>query len=181
MYIYICSKKPLFLYKPNPELFDPETVAYALSNIPRFAGHCKPYWSVAAHSLLVRAIAPEDAKSLALLHDVAEMITGDIPRPVKEEIDSEKLRYIEEKATHAACKYYGVDFCDFKARELVRQADNQALKWEMAWFFGRGDKTTHLEKWAELCCGPRWYDREAQREAFEKALFELAESNKQKR
>ena len=63
-------------------------IAWALSNICRFNGHCTTFYSVASHSIIVARIiynATTD-KHLALwglLHDASEAYLGDIVRPLK--------------------------------------------------------------------------------------------------
>lgn len=88
------SGKQFWPLAPRVQDVELEDIAHALSNICRFNGHCKRFYSVAEHSLLVlgevrRMIArgkvtehPRLLK-LALLHDAAEAYLGDIIRPVK--------------------------------------------------------------------------------------------------
>ncbi|RYF85792.1 MAG: hypothetical protein EOO03_12755, partial [Chitinophagaceae bacterium] len=58
-------------------------IATALSRIPRFGGHTCAFYSVAQHSVLVAALAPDYLKKEALLHDAAEAYLGDVIKPLK--------------------------------------------------------------------------------------------------
>ncbi len=55
----------------------------ALSRQCRFNGHCKVFYSVLEHQCLVAALAPVGFKREALLHDLAESLTGDLITPLK--------------------------------------------------------------------------------------------------
>ena len=63
-----------------------EDFLFALGRLPRFAGATITYWTVLQHSWLVYLLSgglPEEVRKLTLIHDFAEIITGDIPSPVK--------------------------------------------------------------------------------------------------
>lgn len=72
---------------PRPEEVHIEDIAHALSYQCRYAGHCRYFWSVAAHSLQVerwvRRSWVQSASAWALMHDAAEAYLVDLPRPVK--------------------------------------------------------------------------------------------------
>ncbi len=69
-----------------PSLID---IAVSLSRQPRFAGHCRRWWSVLDHTLfcdeLVKGAAPGNrpARLVMLLHDAHEAITADVPSDCK--------------------------------------------------------------------------------------------------
>lgn len=74
---------------PDPAQIEIGDIAHGLSNICRFAGQCREFYSVAQHSVLVSlALEKEPGATVedlrwGLLHDAAEAYTGDIPSPVK--------------------------------------------------------------------------------------------------
>jgi hypothetical protein len=68
---------------PRPGDFDIADIAHALSNLCRYGGHSKKFYSVAEHSVYVsRVVAPRFAL-VGLLHDATEAYLVDVPRPIK--------------------------------------------------------------------------------------------------
>ncbi len=68
---------------PRPEEICIEDIAHALSNLCRFTGHCREFYSVADHSVRVSyACDPQDAL-WGLLHDAPEAYLADMSRPIK--------------------------------------------------------------------------------------------------
>jgi hypothetical protein len=72
---------------PKPEEVAIEDIAHALSQICRFTGHTKQFYSVADHCLNVERYLRDSCSAkvrlYALLHDAAEAYVCDIARPLK--------------------------------------------------------------------------------------------------
>jgi hypothetical protein len=68
---------------PRVEDIRIEDIAGALSKMCRYGGHCKKFYSVAEHCVLVARHAPDDLKLTALMHDASEAYLVDVPRPIK--------------------------------------------------------------------------------------------------
>jgi 5'-deoxynucleotidase YfbR-like HD superfamily hydrolase len=110
-----------------PDLWEPkiEPIAYGLSNICRFGGQCRPFYSVACHSVVVSSLVPKEYKLQALLHDAAEAFMGDVPSPLKMLIPDYKK--IENKLLKHILEYYG---CEGTIHPIIKKADLIALATE---------------------------------------------------
>lgn len=136
----------------NPDFnsIDIHDIAWALSRIPRFAGHtitAIPY-NVAQHSIyvseLVEAIVKGEVETdllldnsyyrdnvdlclKALLHDAHEAYTGDIPSPIKRIPElRETLKLIEMRLDHAISTSFGLDETTDSEKNLIKYADKLA-------------------------------------------------------
>lgn len=75
-------------------------IAHALSMIPRYNGHGAFHMSVAEHCVRLSFMVPQRVSALALMHDAAEYVMGDLARPVKallpgyQELEDRFLRII---------------------------------------------------------------------------------------
>lgn len=77
------SNKSFYLNKMNPENINIWDIHQGLSNICRFAGQITPDYKVAQHCCIVSDYLPDEFKFEGLMHDAAEWVTGDIPKPIK--------------------------------------------------------------------------------------------------
>lgn len=92
----------------QPEDIDIIDITHALSNVCRFNGHTREFYSVAQHSVLVsKACAPEDAL-WGLLHDASEAYMGDLVRPIKHHPDLYRYRNMELSVMFAVCERFGL-------------------------------------------------------------------------
>ncbi len=69
-------------FDPHEDEINIIDIAHALSNICRFSGHTKSFYSVAQHCIHVSELC-KDNKLEGLLHDSSEAYLSDVPRPVK--------------------------------------------------------------------------------------------------
>jgi len=114
-----------------------QDIAHSLANQCRFNGHTKIFYSVAEHSVLcyhyLNDLRNENDKKVklsaktlmyALMHDAAEAITSDIPKPFKQmfpEIEQKEKEYLA-----AIFDLLELDLEDAD-KELVKQADRYML------------------------------------------------------
>lgn len=114
---------------PATAVFALEDIAYHLARLNRFTG---AGISVAQHSLLVAARvevlgAATEVKLHALLHDAPEMLTGDIPAPLKAALaaigQGEGLRQIEQRIATAVAGHLLLPEIKQWSRDLILVAD----------------------------------------------------------
>jgi uncharacterized protein len=87
-YLQTVSGRWVNPFDPDPEQLDAGDIARALANQCRFGGHCRTFYSIAQHSVIVSELVEQrggDAQDAfaALMHDAAEAYLGDMPHPIK--------------------------------------------------------------------------------------------------
>lgn len=112
---------PLYL---KPEDISIEDIAHSLSNICRYGGHAREFYSVAQHSLLVSSLLPSEFRLEGLLHDAFEAYGGDIPRPIKYTETMDGYRQAEDWGHRVIAKYFGIPET---VSPEVKAADNAVL------------------------------------------------------
>lgn len=153
----------------RPEDADIETIAHALSNVGRFNGHLREFYSVAQHSVHVaervillrdqspRTIITGGAKLAlrALLHDASEAYIADVSRPVKHAKGMEQYRVIEGTIQGAIYECFGVGSVDLIEHDnILSHADNELLALE-AQQLGGWDITLWnipMPRWQRMLC-----------------------------
>lgn len=91
---------------PRPDDIHIEDIAHGLANICRFGGHCKSFYSVAQHSLIVANELPQSLRFCGLMHDATEAYIGDMVRPLKYQIP--QFREIEENLWRVIAEKFGL-------------------------------------------------------------------------
>ncbi len=137
----------------RPEDIYLEDIAHALSLICRFGGHCKRFYSVAAHSILchdeaLRRGYSRDVAVLALLHDIGETYWHDMGRPLKVAEGMEQYGIYLDKAQMVAERALGIESNTMVRRlslliephRIVKDIDDAVLKAEAAWLMPSGGK-----------------------------------------
>lgn len=92
----------------NPEGFNYsiEDIAHPLSNICRFGGHCRSFYSVAQHSVIIANLLPKELQMEGLFHDASEAFTVDIPKPLKVLLGDYNL--LEKRILKAILNHFGI-------------------------------------------------------------------------
>lgn len=135
-YVETYTGKHFYLRDPMVEDICLEDIAHALSLMPRFNGHTKEFYSVAAHSLHVEEMARRklqgcgayDPKALlaCLLHDAAEAYVGDMVQPLKRSMDAYKA--VERRIEAVILEAFSITPEDVP--EFLKNLDNIALMTE---------------------------------------------------
>lgn len=116
---------------PRVEDVKIEDIAHALSNLCRFTGHTRGFYSVAQHSVHVAEILPLEAQAYGLLHDATEAYMADLARPLKHDPALAEYRRLEAVLELVICARFGVDPLNTSIRSLVKEADELLLDAEL--------------------------------------------------
>lgn len=133
----------------RPELWDGnlDDIAHGLSNLCRFSGQCKVFYSVGMHSLFVAKLVSEEVSDIplneaspliqaALFHDAHEAFYVDVPSPLKGLL-GEQYKELCDRFDKQIAKTLGIDSTLFH-HPIVKAADNLALRWEGRHLFSQG-------------------------------------------
>lgn len=82
-YVITHTGRKFYPAHPRIEDIDIRDIAHSLSNLCRFTGHVKQFYSVAQHSIYVSKLMPPTLMLEGLLHDASEAYLGDIATPIK--------------------------------------------------------------------------------------------------
>jgi hypothetical protein len=95
-WIQTYTGKKFFPLNPRIEDICIQDIAHALSMQCRFTGHCKKFYSVAQHSVLVSYLCNEQDRKHGLLHDGSEYALGDVSSPLKRSGRFEEYKKMEK-------------------------------------------------------------------------------------
>jgi hypothetical protein len=139
-WMHTSAGKPYWPLSPRNGDVDIEVVAHALSNICRFGGHTRRFYSVAEHSWHCSFIGPDDEALERLLHDAAEAYVGDIIRPLKYS-DTIRAPYaaVEALNERVVAERFGLRY---PWPASVKRADEAVVTAEMDQLFDAVDKGT---------------------------------------
>lgn len=129
----------------------PEDIAAGLRQ-PRFSAQTEQIYTIAQHSLLVRALVEPVAEEIggpkgealrrcALMHDATEALIHDITRPLKSQLP--QYRTIEAQLDERLSRHFGYVWTK-ERRQIVKLADMQALAIEQR------DLVANVHPWPAL-------------------------------
>lgn len=124
--------KNFHIFEPKVEDVCIGDIAHALSNLCRFAGHSRSFYSVAQHSVLVSRILEGQGYAamvvmIGLMHDAPEAYIVDLPTPIKLQMPF----YMDTEAKIWRCitEKFGIK-CDGESYRALQIADNMAFATE---------------------------------------------------
>jgi uncharacterized protein len=141
-YIKVNSGRRFYILDPRPEDITVEDIAHALSNLCRFTGHGKRFYSVGEHSILCARVArkmglPTLQQLYCLCHDASEAVMNDLARPVKQNIP--QYKEIEDKIMSVMWEVLNIPKPSKEDYEIVKVVDNTLLVNEMLQIMDRVD------------------------------------------
>ena len=117
-------------FAPAPADLCIEDIAHALSNICRFTGHCRAFYSVAQHSLEMAARLPRPLQLAGLLHDASEAYLCDVARPLKQRPEFAFYRAAEAHLQTAILHRLGGFAESAAGHDQIKALDLRLLEWE---------------------------------------------------
>lgn len=128
-------------YPLDPSPYDVyiEDIAHALALQCRWTGHCKEFYSVAQHSVLVSEDCKREDALCGLLHDASEAYMCDLARPIKHDPRAAYYFEAEKKIMAAIAEKFGLEG---SIPQSVIESDNKYLLTE------RRDLLVHMD-WGE--------------------------------
>lgn len=138
--IHTYSGKRVDIVCPDQEQIALTDIAHALSFLCRGSGQTRVFFPVARHCVFCarEALAeglPREVALLCLLHDASEAYMADLPRPIKEELVPDYIRY---EQTLLACIYRKFLGREPTGEELarVKEIDDRLLPYDMKYLLG---------------------------------------------
>ena len=134
--------------RPDPAKIHLADIAHALSNVARYTGHSRTFYSVAEHSyrvltyvesLRIAGADPADsarrtreAHRWALMHDAAEAYMADIAAPIKSAPEFAPYRKAERDLEHAIARRFGLP-SEMPIEVKIADRVLLASEWPIVW------------------------------------------------
>lgn len=117
------SGRRINLEDPQVADINIEDIASGLSNLCRFTGQLRRFYSVAQHALLVAELVDPSVRFAALNHDDSEALLGDVSRHLKHSHYLGGYRILEARMQHTIEQALGICPTDWQ-RAQIKLADD---------------------------------------------------------
>lgn len=142
-FIRTFSGRAIYPLNPDPADVALEDVAHHLSNLCRFTGAVRKFYSVAEHSVRVSEIVEPEYALEGLLHDASEAYLSDFASPIKQQAGfGDVYRATEAILMQAVGVAFGIPA---EMSERVHWADKVLLRTEMRDLMPPGDMSSGRE------------------------------------
>lgn len=145
-WIITYTGKKFYHLNAQPEMVCEEDIAHSLSQLCRWTGHTRYFYSVAQHSVYTSRICPPEIAFDCLMHDSSEAYLGDMNRPLKHfTAAGPAYLEIEEKVEQVIFEKFGVPY---PMSPEVKKYDVQMLYAEKAQLMNVSESTQYeARKW----------------------------------
>jgi len=140
-WILTYTGKHFYPLSPRIDEIDILDIAHGLSNICRFTGACREFYSVAQHSVHASFAVPPPLELAALLHDASEAYLCDVSRPVKYAESMAAYRHAEQHLMTCIGYRFGIPTFDIPS---IHEIDNRLLATERRDLMNCGEE---LDDW----------------------------------
>ena len=123
-WIQTYTGKKFYPLNPREEDICIEDAAHALSMQCRFTGHCKFFYPISQHCVLVSYLCDEADRKHALLHDKSEAYICDLASPLKRSGRFDEYKKIEKVLQNTIYRKFGLSEIEPAS---VKRADLMAL------------------------------------------------------
>jgi uncharacterized protein len=115
----------------KPEQVRVEDIAHSLSNLCRYTGHTREFYSVAQHSVYVSQLVPAYLALAALFHDAQEYVLNDVSRPIKyDPYYGKAIRGAQKRAEAVIQEALHIHWLEQAEHDIIKDADNTMLATE---------------------------------------------------
>ena len=133
-YITTYTRKHFDPVHPDKELICIQDIAHALSMICRGNGHVSTFWSVGEHCICCAKEALERGYSsqlalACLLHDASECYMSDVPRPLKQEMET--YNAIENHLLQVIYQKFLGRVLSVEEERLLKEIDDDLLWYDL--------------------------------------------------
>ena len=173
-YLQTVSGRWVNPFDPDPDQIDIGDIARALANQCRFGGHCRVFYSVAQHSVIVSELVEQrggDTEDVfaALMHDAGEAYLGDMPHPLKHRSPlGAAFKEAEDHLEHAIREHFRIkpDVPEIKRVDRALLATERgafsSISWDWPELEGVEPLDLELEAWPPDEAARRFAERYAE-------------------